>query len=451
MNAEETQSVTDVLLAELQTLDSFLERPVVWQQLILLAVIIFVGWLLARLTIWALVRLERRFSKPVTAVEPAARQRWIAAASELLFPIYAAILLQGAVWFLTDAGKTTGLLSGSMAFLWLLLVYRLAGALLRLRFDHRRVSYYQRRIIAPLAMWTLLVLAANILGLESIGSIELFVISDTSVTIARLLTSLTVFYFFVVGSSIMQEFLRTVVLPRTDADPGVINSILAVTRYVLIILAVVVSLGTLGFSLTTLAVIGGGLSIGVGIGLQQVISNFIAGILLLFEQSLRPGDIIELENEVGVVEKLNIRSTLVRTNDNVELVIPNETFLSSSLKTYTKSSRLVRIAIRVGVSYDSDAELVRNLLMNVAEQDEDVRDEPAPVVFFENFGESSLDFVLNVWVDDPIAKAAISSRLRFAIWESFAAHHIEIPFPQRDLHLRSGWPVTESTSMPGNG
>lgn len=124
--------------------------------------------------------------------------------------------------------------------------------------------------------------------------------------------------------------------------------------------------GTLGVNLTSLALIGTGLSVGIGFGLQQIIANFISGIVLLFEQSLRPGDVVEVNNQVGTVEKLNIRSTIIRTNDNVEIIVPNETFLTSQLTTYTKSDPLVRVSVPVGVGYDSNPKQVQQILMDTA-------------------------------------------------------------------------------------
>lgn len=198
-------------------------------------------------------------------------------------------------------------------------------------------------------------------------------------------------------------------------------------------------LNTLGLDLSTFALIGGGLSVGIGFGLQQIVANFISGILLLFEQSLRPGDVIEINDQLGTVEKLSVRATVVRTNDNIEMIIPNEQFLTNSVTTYTKTSRLVRISVQLGVGYDSDPHLVRRVLLETAVLHELVEQNPAPAVFLTAFGDSSLNFRLAVWTRQPRQIPRIRSDLFFLIWDAFQQHNITIPFPQRDLNLGSGW------------
>jgi potassium efflux system protein len=173
------------------------------------------------------------------------------------------------------------------------------------------------------------------------------------------------------------------------------------------------------------------------------VANFISGILLLFEQSLRPGDIVSVGGEMGEVKKLSIRATTVNTFDNIELIVPNQLFLTSTVTSYTRTDRFVRVLIPIGVSYNSDPEAVRETLLAVAQRHGLVQEQPEPVVHFMGFGDSSLDFRLAVWVDDPLLRLNVASDLRFMIWKAFAEHSIEIPFPQRELHLRSGVPWEE--------
>ena len=201
--------------------------------------------------------------------------------------------------------------------------------------------------------------------------------------------------------------------------------------------------------MTTLALISGGLSVGIGFGLQEIVANFISGIVLLFEQSLRPGDVVSMENEMGIVKSLGIRATTVRTLDNVEVIVPNQAFLTSAVTTYTKSDRIVRVKIPVGVSFGSDPKEIREVLLTIARQHHLVQEKPEPAVRFIGFGDSSIDFQLEIWLDDPMLAMTIKSDLRFMIWKAFAKRNIEIPFPQRDLHLRSGvpWEQLGATSM----
>ena len=144
---------------------------------------------------------------------------------------------------------------------------------------------------------------------------------------------------------------------------------------------------------------------------------------------------------MGIVKSLGIRATIVRTFDNVEVIVPNQAFLTSAVTTYTKTDRLIRVKIPVGVSYNTDPNKIREILLAVARQDSLVQAEPEPFVRFMGFGDSSLDFRLDVWLDDPMLIFGVKSDLHYKIWEAFAEHNIELPFPQRDLHLRSRIPL----------
>jgi potassium-dependent mechanosensitive channel len=219
-----------------------------------------------------------------------------------------------------------------------------------------------------------------------------------------------------------------------------------VTRfYVLVVIGLYAVLRVLQFDTTTIAAITGGLFIGVGLALQDVIKNFLGGIIVLFEGSVRPGDWIEIAGAEGEVASLSIRSTVVRTFDNVEYIVPNQDWLNSTVTTFTRNSRKVRTRVPIGVSYGSDPHFVQQLLVELARAHPDVLTEPPPVAPLIDFGESSVDFVVLAWVEDAKIKARVASELRLRIWDAFQANGIEIPFPQRDLHIRSG------LSQPGPG
>ena len=218
------------------------------------------------------------------------------------------------------------------------------------------------------------------------------------------------------------------------------NTILTMSQYVIVTAGIISALASLGIDLSTLAIIGAGLSVGIGFGLQELVANFVSGILLLFEQSIRPGDVIEISGNLGTVEKLRIRSTTIRTRDNIEIIVPNQNLLTSSVTTYTHTERLVRVNIPVSVSYNSDPAVVREVLTTAGKRQGFVRKRPEPLVFFEGFGDSNLDFELAVWIENAELGRAVRSDLRFIIWEELAKRKIEIAFPQRDLHIRSGVP-----------
>lgn len=284
-----------------------------------------------------------------------------------------------------------------------------------------------------------------------LASIPLFGLFGAEVTLGSLLGAMIVLYVFTTLAWIIQGNLGRALDSRLGLEAGARHSIVTVSRYTLIGAGLLLSLSVLGLDLTTLTIIGGGLSIGVGFGLQQIVANFISGLVLLFEQTLRPGDVIDLDGEIGIVEQLNIRSTVVRTRDDVEVIVPNEFFLTSKLRTYTKSSRQVRVLVPVGVAYHSDPHQIRELMTAVARRHGLVLTQPEPVVMFRGFGEFTLNFELAVWLEEPDRIPRLRSDLYFMLWDALKEAGVEIPFPQRDLRLRGGWPLGVDAPAPPDG
>ena len=168
-------------------------------------------------------------------------------------------------------------------------------------------------------------------------------------------------------------------------------------------------------------------------------ANFVSGLVLLFEQSLRPGDVIELDGRISEVEKISLRATTVRTLTNEELIVPNNNFTTNQVKNFTKSERLVQVKVPLGVSYKSDPELVRQLAIETSLLHPQVLADPPPILLFHGYGDSSLDFNLLVSTNQPELTLKIRSDLYYMLWEKLAENKIEIPFPQRDLNLGNGW------------
>lgn len=369
---------------------------------------------------------------------PGTLTRWLRALQHIWSPILAVAIGQGVIALFGNYNWSTGLLREGLIFFWLLLSYRLVVVLLYGWRGEEEASEVHRRVLGPLFVFLLIWgLQRAIVGIIDISSAQPFHFSGNGISIGALYRAAFILYAFLSGGWLLQHILTNYLLPQSNADPGVGNTIRTISRYLIVSAGILATLGSLGIDLSSLAIIGAGLSVGIGFGLQELVANFISGILLLFEQSIRPGDVIEVNNKVGRVEKLRIRSTTVRTNDNVEMIVPNQTLLTSSVTTYTHSDRSVRIHIPVGVSYSSDPVEVRQILLGAARRHGLVRENPAPIVFFEGYGESSIDFSLAVWIDNFMNMRRVSSDLRFIIWEELAKRNIEIPFPQRDLHLRS--------------
>lgn len=211
--------------------------------------------------------------------------------------------------------------------------------------------------------------------------------------------------------------------------------------------AALIGLDLIGLDLTTLTVFSGALGIGLGFGLQKTASNFISGLILLMEKSIEVNDLVELtDGTYGFIRRTGARYTLIETFDNKEILIPNEDFITNRVTNWTFSNNRARVEIPIGVSYSSNLDQVREILLAAAADNPRCIREPKPVCYLRNFGESSVDFILHFWVDDvENGRWQPQSEVMMDIWNRFAEAGVSIPFPQRDLHIRSGLPPVATT------
>lgn len=236
-----------------------------------------------------------------------------------------------------------------------------------------------------------------------------------------------------------KRLLKRVVLSKTSLDRGQQEAIATVTGYFVVLFGLIVGLQAAGVDLRALTVIAGAVSIGIGFGLQNIANNFLSGLIILAERPIKVGDRIEVGNVTGEVVKISARSTSVLTNDDVTIIVPNSEFISNRVINWSHSAPRVRFHIPVSAAYGVDARLVEKALLEVAAENPNVRKDPPPVVRFKEFGDSSLNFELYVWTSVLLHRQGrLRSELNFAIYEKFKTLGIQIPFPQRDLHLRSG-------------
>jgi len=220
-------------------------------------------------------------------------------------------------------------------------------------------------------------------------------------------------------------------------DSGIQTGVVKVIRYGLIGIAVLVAMSMAGLELTTLTVLGGALGIGVGFGLQKVASNLISGFLILFDRSIRPGDVISIGESYGWVEKMRARYLVVRDRDGVDTLIPNEELITTRVINWSYGDHHVRLKIPVQISYGDDPKLAMRLLLAASSSNARVIDDPAPVVRLMGFGNDGINLELRVWINDPEQGVNnVRSDINLAIWDSFKAHSITIPYPQRDLHVK---------------
>ncbi|HUO34657.1 MAG TPA: mechanosensitive ion channel domain-containing protein [Candidatus Acidoferrum sp.] len=239
-------------------------------------------------------------------------------------------------------------------------------------------------------------------------------------------------------TKISKAFLAHRVLAKTKIERGHQYAIVRTFGYFVFLLGLIIGLDSTGLNLRSLLVVGGALGVGVGFGLQNVVANFVAGLVILFEQPVKLGDFIDVGGTVGEVIKIGARGTWVRTFDNEVIIVPNSEFINNRVTNWTANDRTVRFSIPVGVAYGSDLEKVRTLLVDIARRHPEVLPEPAPAAVVRTFGDSSVNFLLRVSsataVDHPWI---FQSDLMIEIAKVFNEEKIEIPFPQRDIHVRS--------------
>ncbi|MEA2116410.1 MAG: mechanosensitive ion channel [Thermodesulfobacteriota bacterium] len=270
-------------------------------------------------------------------------------------------------------------------------------------------------------------------GLAALG----LSLGDFTLTMNMVFMIVGIFYGAILVSRATQSILMNEVLPRYNIDKGVQLSITRLVHYMILLIGSIILLQALGLDLTKLTILGGALSVGIGFGLQTIVNNFASGLILLFERPIKVGDTIELGTEMGEVKKLGLRSTIIQTFDNAEIVVPNSDLIAGQVTNWTLAERKARVKIPVGVAYGSDIPKVLEILLAVAGEHPMILTTPAPNALFLAFGASSLDFELRVWIAEFTDRKQVQSELNQEINSEFADAGIEIPFPQTDLHLRT--------------
>jgi small-conductance mechanosensitive channel len=251
----------------------------------------------------------------------------------------------------------------------------------------------------------------------------------------------TLLYFAVLfwGASVISTFLQQRIDAAEELSPSIKALINKILNILLPVIALVIALQVAGFNLATLAVFSGAVGLGIGLGLQRIAANFIAGFTLIADKSIKPGDVIEIDGTFGWVTSMQARYVAIRTRDGTEMLIPNDRFMTEGLVNWSRSDRVVRLHAPFGVSYGTEnLEKVQELAIEAARAVERVVSFPAPVCNLMEYGDSSVNFDLRFWITDPQnGMANVRSQVLMGLWNSLKAEGVEIPFPQRDLHVRS--------------
>jgi len=397
---------------------------------------------------WRTVKSARDNNAPVG-------YRWLIRIAALVFLVVlvAEVIGQTVVaWQLLDASSRT------MLFLlmgWMLITLIRGGlevaaqspVIQKVPFLARNTAVILRRTMMLVALLIWGFIFANILvdwriynlpsdaiqGFLSLG----FTVGSQKVSIGLVLTALGFLYGAFLVSWAVQAILMEEIFARRGLDPGARISIGRLIHYALVLVGFMLALFALGFDLKNITILGGALGVGIGFGLQTIVNNFVCGLIMLFERPVKVGDAIELDGQQGKIKKVGLRATVVQTYDNSEIVVPNSDLITNQVTNWTLAERLSRIRIPVGVAYGSDVPLVMKTILECAAHNQTVLNHPAPKVLFVNFGGSSLDFELRVWVADFDTRLQVISELHQEIDRRFRELNIEIPFPQTDLHVRS--------------
>ena len=383
----------------------------------------------------------------------------ISALANVLGNVSLADMLTGG---LIDSGYVALMLYAAVAvFLALLRLTFAQPGLSRLRMVQRSDGSMMRafgRLLSLAAAVTWLVFTANRFRLlrpvystaERMLSHE-FQIGALNITLGHVFLFLIAVVVAFLAAKAVRFILQEEVLPKMSLPRGVDNSVASLTYYAVLLLGFLAALSATGFEVSQLAFMLGALGVGIGFGLQNVVNNFVSGLILMFERPIQPGDVVDIPGTSGSIREIGMRATIIKTFEGADVVVPNGTLLSENLVNWTLRDMFRRIEIKLGVAYGADPDQVIGLMKEVVTSDPDIAAHPEPTVFFMAFGASSLDFSIRAWTRDYDNWVGIRSRLLTRIYAVLNQNGIEIPFPQQDLHLRSVSEGVRAALTPGTG
>ena len=385
---------------------------------------LLLAWLLAR-------PLKAKVSTIIASrnLEQAALGRFLRALEQTLTFVIAAVLLWLAIVVFRQLGLKTHFLNLFESLLAAWVFIRLITSVVR--------QTYWARLIA-VTVWTvaalhfLSILQPTLALLDSVA----VTFGDTRLSILSLIKALIFLLLFMPLALSLAMFIERRISELEGLAPSVRVLLSKTITIILMVTAVLIAFSSVGIDLYAFAFIGGAVGIGVGFGLQKVVSNLVSGFVILLDRSLKPGDVVAIDDTYGQIKTMGARYVSIVTRDGSEYLVPNEDMITNRVVNWSFSTKLLRVKIGVGVAYGSDVHRVMDLMIEAARKTDRVLDDPRPVCQLKNFGDHSIDMELRIWIEDPENGVAnVSSAVRLAIWEAFQAHGIEIPFPQRVVHM----------------
>ncbi len=374
--------------------------------------------------------------------------RVCAVIAELAFPLAWLLALWLARAIATQAGWPYQVLQSFASLVTAWVVIRFASTFIR---DPGWSKFIALVAWTMAALGTLGLFDATVMMLDSLA----LTIGTARISLLTVFKGLLSLALLLWGASTVSALLDQRIRRTHSFTPSMQVLLAKLVKILLIAMAVLIALNTVGIDLTALAVFSGALGIGIGLGLQRIVSNLFSGLILLVDRSIKPGDVIAVGDTYGWISSLGARYTAVRTRDGTEHLIPNEDLIVQRVENWSHSDRVVRLRISIGVAYNTDVRLAQKLCIEAAQAIPRILRSPPPVCLLRGFGDSAVDLELRFWIDDPQnGRSNVMSEVLLGIWDRFQEQHIEIPFPQRDIHIRHSAATFEaaepSERLPGS-
>ncbi len=418
-----------------------LSEPSYWYQLIALAITLLLASLINKRF---QVVLEKQQLQGANF-----RHMAIRSLQRLLWPLSASVILLPLKVLFVKLELPMQLLEVAMPVLLALAMIRFSIYILRKAFSVSPLLKSSENVLSAL-IWLAVVL--HLVGwlptvITMLDSVAL-TIGESRISVLSVL-KLLLMIALAFTLAIWLSSLISAKLERTQSiSPSMRVGFAKFTKFFLITVAFLVALNAVGINLSSLAVFGGALGVGLGFGLQRIASNFISGFILVLDRSIKPGDIITVGDKFGWVEQLNSRYVVVRNREGVDTLIPNENLITTEVINWSYADPFVRVVVKVQISYDDDPEQAMELMLECAKASPRVLENPMPTVRLMEFADSGIEIQLRVWIGDmENGTAGVKSDINLAIWRAFKAHNITIPYPQRDMHIKS-WPSKAAPELP---